>query len=119
MVELAGLIRLQAAVPILVAKLHQDDDILASKCEGALIRIGSDDAIAAIADQYPSSENHFKLYAAGVIEDIRSDLAAEKCVSLLTQEKECFIQRRLAEAALSQSPTCHRACSANGPFPAS
>jgi len=29
-------------------------------------------------------------------------LAAEKCVSLLAQEKERFIQRRLAEAALSQ-----------------
>ena len=102
MVELAGLIRLQAAVPILVAKLHQNDDILASKCENALIRIGSDNAVVAIAEQYPSSQNHFKLYAAGVIEDIRSDLAADKCVLLLAQEKERFIQRRLAEAALSQ-----------------
>lgn len=102
MVELAGLIRLQAAVPILVAKLQQNDDILASKCEGALIRIGSDDAIVAIADQFPGSDNHFKLYSAGVLEDIHSDLAAEKCVSLLTQEKQRFIQQRLAEAALSQ-----------------
>jgi hypothetical protein len=102
MVDLAGLIRLRTAVPILVAKLHQDDDSLASKCEGALIRIGSDDAIVAIADQFPAAENHFKLYFAGVIEDIHSDLAAEKCVSLLVQEKERFIQRRLAEAALAK-----------------
>ena len=102
MVDLAGLMRLQAAVPILVARLHQDDDILASKCEGALIRIGSDDVIAAIADQFSGSDNHFKLYSAGVIEDIHTDLAAEKCVALLVQEKERFIQRRLAEAALAK-----------------
>jgi hypothetical protein len=66
------------------------------------IRIGSNDAIVAIADQFPAAENHFKLYSASVIGVIHSDLAAEKCVSLLVQEKERFIQRRLAEAALSQ-----------------
>ena len=74
MVELAGLLRLRAAVPILVEKLHQDDDILASNCEKALIRIASDEAVTAIAEQFPAAERHFKLYAAGVIEDIRSDL---------------------------------------------
>ena len=102
MVDLAGLLHLQAAVPILVAKLHQDDDILASNCEKALIRIGSDEAITAIADQYAAAERHFKLYAAGVMEDIHTDPAAEKCVWLLVQEKERFIQRRLADAALFQ-----------------
>jgi hypothetical protein len=102
MVDLAGLIRLPTAVPILDGRLHQDDDVLASKCENALIRIGSDDAISAIADHFPAAENHFKLYSAGVVEDIHSDLAAETCVSLLVQEKERFIQRRLADAALSQ-----------------
>ncbi len=102
MVDLAGLLHARAAVPILVAKLRQDDDILASNSEKALIRIGSDEAVTAIADQYAAAERHFQLYAAGVMEDIHSDLAAEKCVSLLVQEKERFIQRRLAEAALFQ-----------------
>jgi hypothetical protein len=102
MVDLAGLLHLQAAVPILVEKLHQDYDILASNCERALIRIASDEAVTAIAEQYPSAEQHFKLYGAGVIEDICSDLATENCLSLLIQEKERFIRRRLAEAALSQ-----------------
>jgi hypothetical protein len=102
LVDLAGLLRLQSAAPSIVARLHQDDDILASGCEKALIRIGSDEVVAAVAKQFPGAENHFKLYAAGVIEDIHSDLAAEKCVSLLAQEKERFIQRRLADAALFQ-----------------
>ncbi len=101
MVELAGLLRLQAAVPILVEKLHQDDDILASNCEKALIRIGSDDAVTAIAEQFPAADRHFKLYSTGVMEDIHSDLAADQYVSFLVQEKERFIQRRLADAALS------------------
>ena len=101
MVELAGLLRLQAAVPILVEKLHQDDDILASNCEKALIRIGSDEAVTAIAEQFPAADRHFKLYSTGVMEDIHSDLAADQCVSFLVQEKERFIQRRLADAALS------------------
>lgn len=101
-VDLAGLLRLPAAVSIIVAKLHQDDDLLAPRCENALVRIGSDEAVTAIVDQYPAAEQHFKIYGSSVIEAIRSDLAAEKCVSLLIHERERFIQRRLAEAALSQ-----------------
>src|SRR6476660_3309315 len=56
----------------------------------------------AITEAYRTAEQHFRLYASGPLENIHSDLAVEKCVQLLAQEKDHGIRRGLAHALLCQ-----------------
>jgi hypothetical protein len=101
MLELAGLLRLEAAVPLILAKLHEDDDFLAGYCEEALTRIGTDSVVAAVAGSFVSAERHFRLYATGVLEHVHSDLSAEKSLGFLAVEEDQVIKRDLAHAVLS------------------
>ena len=101
MVELAGLLCLEAAVPLIVGKLHEDDDFLAGCCEEALTRIGTDSVVAAVVHSFEGAERHFRLYATGVLEHVHSDLSVEKSLGFLATEKDEVIRRNLAHAALS------------------
>ncbi len=55
----------------------------------------------AIAEAFLRAEYHFRLYATGSLEHIHSDLAVEKCLDLLGQEKLDDIRLNLAHALLS------------------
>ena len=101
MVRFAGLLRLEAAVPLIVGKLHEDDDFLSECCINALSRVGTDAVIAAVANGFADAERHFRLYASNVFENIHSDLAVEKVVGFLGRERDQQVQRDLAHAALS------------------
>lgn len=100
-VRLAGQAHLESAVPLVVAKLHLDADLLSEECAEALTRIGTPAVLHAVAEAFPRAEHRFRLYATGPLEHIHSDLAVEKCLSLLEQEKEPDIRRELAHALLS------------------
>ena len=56
----------------------------------------------AIAEAFAGAEYHFRLDATGPLEHIHSDLAVEKSLHLLEQEKDVAIQKNLAHALLSQ-----------------
>ncbi len=102
-VRLAGHAHLNAAIPLIVAKLLEDGgDILNQECAEALTRIGTPAVLHAIAAAFPTAEQHFRIYASGPLEHIHSDLAVEKCIQLLAQEKDHGIRRELAHALL-----CH------------
>jgi hypothetical protein len=102
-VRLAGQAHLDTTVPLIVAKLLEDGgDILNQECAEALTRIGTPAVLEAVAEAFPTAEQHFRIYASGPLEKIHSDLAVEKCVQLLTQEKDHGIRRELAHALL-----CH------------
>jgi hypothetical protein len=102
-VRLAGQAHLDNTIPLIVAKLLEDGgDILNQECGEALTRIGTPAVLEAVADAFPTAEQHFRLYASGPLENIHSDLAVEKCVQLLAQEKDHGIRRELAHALL-----CH------------
>ena len=101
MVRFAGLLRLEAAVPLIVGKLHVDDDLLSASCVHALSRVGTDAVIAAVANDYADAERHFRLYAGNVFENIHSDLAVATAVDLLGRERDQQVRRELAHAALS------------------
>ena len=102
-VRLAGQARLDATIPLIVAKLLEDGgDILNQECGEALTRIGAPAVLEAVAEAFPTAEQHFRIYASGPLEHIHSDLAVEKCVRLLAQEKDHGIRRELAHALL-----CH------------
>ena len=102
-VRLAGQAHLDATIPLIVAKLLEDGgDIPNQECAEALTRIGTPAALEAVAEAFPRSGRHFRLYATGPLEHVHSDLAVEKCVRLLGQEKDDHIRGRLAEALLCQ-----------------
>jgi hypothetical protein len=102
MVKLAGLLRMDAAVPVILGKLHEDADVLAGHCMEALARIGTDAVVAAVADEFAGGQRRFRLYATSVFEKIHSDLAVEAGIRLLAQEPDGQVRHNLAYAALSQ-----------------
>lgn len=102
LVRLAGKARLESAIPRIVAKLHDDADLLNAECSEALTRIGTATVFDALAQSYPTAERHFRLHSIGPLENIHSDLAVETCLKLLLLEKDERVRRELANALLSQ-----------------
>lgn len=101
-VRLAGEAHLESTVPLIVTKLIEDGgDLLNEECATALSRIGTSAVLEAVAEAYPTAPHHFRLYATEPLEYIRSDLAIEKCLLLLRQEKDYGIRVNLAHALLS------------------
>jgi hypothetical protein len=102
-VRLAGQAHLDTTIPLIVAKLLEDGgDILNQECAEALTRIGTAAVLEAVAEAFPAAEQHFRLYSSGPLENIHSDLAVERAVQLLAQEKDHSIRRELAHALLCQ-----------------
>jgi hypothetical protein len=101
-VRLAGEAKLESAVPFLIAKLHEDDDLLGDACQRALSSIGTPAVLEAVAEAYPKAPYHFRLYGSGPLEYIHTDLAVEKCLLLLPDEKDHGLKRHLAHSLLSQ-----------------
>ena len=101
MVVLAGLLQMDAAIRMILGKLHEEDSLLAGYCIEALSRVGTDAVVAAIAEDFADASRHFRLYAANVFENVHSDLAVDKAVDLLATEKDQQVQRDLAHATLS------------------
>jgi hypothetical protein len=102
-VRLAGQAHLDTAIPLIVAKLLEDGgDILNQECSEALTRIGTPAVLETVAEAFPRAEHSFRLHATNPLENIHSDLAVEKCLHLLGQEKEDDIRLFLAHALLCQ-----------------
>ena len=102
-VRLAGESHLDSTVPWIVAKLIADGgDLGNEECAEALARIGTSAVIEAVAGAYPNAPFHFRLYATGPLENIHTDLAVEKCLTLLRHEQDEQIRRDLAHTLLSQ-----------------
>lgn len=102
-VSLAGQVRLESTVPILVGKLLEDrDDLLNDECVEALVRIGTPAVLHAIAEAYPSSEPEWRMHPINCLRRIRSDLAVEIIRELYGQEADEFIRMDLAEALMRQ-----------------
>jgi hypothetical protein len=102
-VRLAGQIRLESAIPQIVAKLLEDGgDLLNGECGEALTRIGTPAVLHAVGEAFPTAEQHFRIYATNPLEHIHSGLAVETCLKLVAQEKDGVIQRQLAESLLHQ-----------------
>jgi hypothetical protein len=102
-VRLAGQAHLESTIPLIVAKLLEDGgDLLNEECTEALTRIGTPAVLHAVAEAFPTAEQHFRIYATNPLEHIHSDLAVEISLTLLGQEKDGHIRRELAHALLYQ-----------------
>jgi hypothetical protein len=87
-VRLAGEMRLEAAIPLIVKKLHEEGDLLLSECGRALSKISTDAVVEAVCTDYAHAERTCRLFESGVLEQIRSDLIVTKVLELLPLEKE-------------------------------
>jgi hypothetical protein len=102
LVELAGEMRLERAVPLIVKKLYESGDFLSEECIDALGKIGTDAAAEAVTEGWLEAAWDYRLYAASALERIHSDTTVRKCLDLLPQDKDLDIRTELADALLSQ-----------------
>jgi hypothetical protein len=100
-IELAGEMRLEAAIPVLVEHLHSDDLALADAATMALSRIGTDKVVESIADDWWDGNDDFRGSAADVLDKIHSDLCAERCLEFLDGEEDMHTALALGHALLS------------------
>jgi hypothetical protein len=102
LVMLAGEMRLERAIPLVVKKLHIMGELLSEQCVEALGKIGTDAAAEAVAEGWLDSEWDYRIYATSALETIHSDTTVRKCLELLPQEKDLDIRTKLADALLGQ-----------------
>jgi hypothetical protein len=105
MVKLAGELRHEPAIPLIVGKLHEDDEVLSEECQTALVKIGGDDVVRAVRQDYPTAEWHFRLYASGVLGRVHSDLTVQVLIELLPDEQDLDQQDYLAQALVGHFST--------------
>lgn len=102
LVNLAGQLRLERAIPLLVRKLRALGEVLSQACVEAFGRIGTDAAAAAITEEWQKTEWDYRLYAVSALEKIHSDTTLHRCLELLPQEEDSTIRTELADAVLGQ-----------------
>jgi hypothetical protein len=103
LVMLAGEMRLEPAIPLIAAKLHEvDGDFLLQESVTALAKIGTDAAAEAVTQDWLESDWDYHLFAADALQRIHSDTTVRKCLELLPQEKNREIKTYLADVLLGQ-----------------
>jgi hypothetical protein len=99
-VRLAGELRLEAAIPLIVEKLRQDDETLTPDCVRALAQIGTDEVVDVLAREFPKADWPFRGSTAEVFGHIYSDRSVDQCLALLEAEEDLAIKCRLAQSAV-------------------
>jgi hypothetical protein len=99
--ELAGKMRLQSAVPILVDRMREEEFLMIDSCQTALQAIGGEQVVAALVQEWPEADSDFRIRAAEILEHIHTDASAEKCAEYFAVEKDKEVKDFLAEALLA------------------
>ena len=98
LVELAGARIMREAIPALVAKLRIDADYLLDCTVRALSRIGDPEAVRLVRQVFPEESWVFRLYATGLLGDIKAPESEEAVLALLETEKDTSIRTDLCFA---------------------
>jgi hypothetical protein len=102
LVELAGEMRLEPAIPLIVKKLHESAEFLSEACIEALGKIGTDAAAKAVSESWFEASWEYRLDATVALEKIHTDTTVRRCLELLPQEKDVTVRTHLADALLGQ-----------------
>ena len=105
LVDLAGEMRLESAVPLIVSKLYEEGDVLNEDCVQALAKIGTDEAALKLAEGFGAAPFHYRLHAADALGRIHSDVAVQKSLDLLQVEKDACVRGNLGLSLVSQFAT--------------
>jgi hypothetical protein len=100
LVRLAGLLRWEPVVPVLLDRLRFDSDLLNEECGRALAEIGTDHVADAVTAVWAAAEWHVRLYCAAALERIDTDRALEAALRLAESEEDSGHRSRLLQAAL-------------------
>lgn len=101
-IKLAGEMRLEAAIPLLIETLSSEDSTLSDAASRALRCFGSDVVVTAIADGWWDGDEEYRgAAAADVLEKIHTDLCVRKCLEFLDAEDDQDTALTLGHAALS------------------
>jgi hypothetical protein len=93
---LVGEMRLKDAIPVWLEHLRIEADLLNETAEYGLIKVGSAEVIRAIGNYFAGEEWGFRLYASGVLENIRLPESEELLCQLLPEEEDLSIATILA-----------------------
>jgi hypothetical protein len=105
MARLAGEIRFQEAVPVLLSKLDLDDDVLKGECQRALVKIGTDAVLRGIRNEYRGGDWSLRLALTEPLSHIHSDLAVEVGLELLAVEQAADLRTFLGIGLARQFST--------------
>lgn len=100
-VELAGSMRIFEAIPYLMERLGDEDLVLSDATATALMKIGNDAVVEAIADECWDETNDFQGSAADVLERIHSELCLQSCLEFLESDMELDTAIMLGYALLA------------------
>lgn len=100
-VQMAGELKLPAALPYLVPLLHEDEDLLSYDVVWSLAKIGTDEAITELARTYPTGYEGFRRRVAVVLENIHTERAAATLLDCLRNEADETVRQRILQALLS------------------
>ena len=100
LIELAGKMRLQAAVPVLVRRMLESDMGLSDSCTMALPYIGGDVVVTALAGRWRRRGGEFRRGAAEVMRHIHTDLTVQKLLEFFPREKDEYTKDFLASSML-------------------
>ncbi len=101
-VRLAGEMRLESAIPLIVKKLNEEGDLLCEECQRALRKIGNDKVVEEVCRNYSKADWSYRLFASGTLEQIHGDLVVTKCLKLLSDEEDHDVRIWLSHAVLRQ-----------------
>lgn len=96
--QLAGEMKLAAAIPQLCEFFGAEDDVLPVKAGESLVRIGTPAVVSALAEQYlASSAEFYRLYASDVFGNIKLPESEQALLELLPAEEDLTYATKLAD----------------------
>ena len=101
MAQLAGEMRLQAAIPLLVRNLGHPYSFLADQSMFALAKFGTEEVVASACDRFSRSPREYRQYASELLGKIHLDVTVQRILDLLPGETELGVLTNLCEALLS------------------
>jgi hypothetical protein len=85
---LAGELRDEAWIPVLISKLASDGDLLCKAASDALAKIGTAAAAEAIYERYCKRQGFFSIFAAPLLGQIKTEKAEDAILKLLFTEED-------------------------------
>ncbi len=97
--DLAGEMRLHTAIPSLVGNLGYPG-YLSQRSLVALIKIGGEDVVKAVQDQYHHASREFRLDAGDLLGEIHEDSAVQCALDFLPRESDLEIRTSLCQSLI-------------------
>lgn len=104
--QLAGAMKLEAAIPMLTEFLGEDADLLPEMAQNALVRIGTSEVVSSVMDRYHSApEEYYRLFASELFGRIKLPVSEQAIKALLPKEDDPTNATFLADGLCSLGST--------------